>query len=430
MNVIVIGAGYAGLSISALLVKKGYKVLLIEKKQILGGRAMSWRDEQGFHREYGQHSHRLAEDGPAYAVMKALGERIDFVPSEYSPRCYYKEQLFPRPDSPIKLLRSPFLSFKAGMQAVRLLIKIIRSQPEDWFNKSLKEFYYQHFSPIPVVEDFLDLLSFTIMVPKADFCSAGELIDFLKKALRAKRKVGTPRGGSAQVIGKLHNIISQGGEIRLGEEVKEIRVKEGKVNSVETDRQSYSAKAVVFCAPINQLLGLVPENALPERVVNFAKNLESTASIILEWTTDEPIAKSGLILGMGVPLWAHFPTVEDPSLAPPGKHLNVFCWMMERGKAQDKEHQKECEQKLREHIEIMFPNASKKVIDERKIIVPLQNGALLKPEQSRPFRPKVNETNVEGLFIAGDTVSAGGVSGDIAFSSALLVVEEVEKFLS
>jgi len=431
MEVIVIGGGYAGLSTGALLVKKGFKVILLEKKQILGGRAMSFRDDEGFHREYGQHSHRLGEDGPAYAVFRALGEKIEFVEAEYPPGCYYKGKLYPRPDSPMKLLRSPILPFRAGIQAVRVLIKMIRSNPEQWFDKTVKEFYRRHFSPIPEVEDLLDLFSFTIMVPKADYCSAGELIDFLRRALRAKRKAGTPKGGSAQVIGKLHSIITTGGgEVRLGEKVKEIRVKDNQVEGVETDRQSYSARAVVFAAPVRELLELVSPELLPDSLVNFARNLESTSSIILEWITEEPIAQSGLILGMGVPFWAHFPTIEDPSLAPAGKHLSVFCWMMERGKGSDPEHQKESEKKLREHIENLFPKASEKVLDERKIIVPVQNGALLKPKQSRPFRPKIEETGIRGLYLAGDTVSAGGVSGDIAFSSALLVAEKISRDLS
>jgi len=136
---------------------------------------------------------------------------------------------------------------------------------------------------------------------------------------------------------------------------------------------------VVFAAPVRELLELVSPELLPDSLVNFARNLESTSSIILEWITEEPIAQSGLILGMGVPFWAHFPTIEDPSLAPAGKHLSVFCWMMERGKGSDPEHQKESEKKLREHIENLFPKASEKVLDERKIIVPVQNGALLKP---------------------------------------------------
>lgn len=57
-DVIVIGAGLAGLTAAYYLSKNGKKVLLIEKEKVLGGRTSSWNDcgmeiESGFHRHIG-----------------------------------------------------------------------------------------------------------------------------------------------------------------------------------------------------------------------------------------------------------------------------------------------------------------------------------------------------------------------------------------
>ncbi len=57
-DVIVIGAGLAGLTAAYELAERGYKVLLIEKEKFLGGRTASWDDngmliESGFHRHIG-----------------------------------------------------------------------------------------------------------------------------------------------------------------------------------------------------------------------------------------------------------------------------------------------------------------------------------------------------------------------------------------
>ena len=57
-DVIVVGAGLAGLTVSYYLQKSGKKVLLLEKESFLGGRTSSWNDngmdiEAGFHRHIG-----------------------------------------------------------------------------------------------------------------------------------------------------------------------------------------------------------------------------------------------------------------------------------------------------------------------------------------------------------------------------------------
>jgi len=430
MDVLIIGAGYAGLTLGALLARKGYQVLILEKRERIGGRAGGERDEQGFYWEYGQHSHRLAEEGPAYQVFQFLGEKIEFLAGEYPPMVYYQGGLYPRPGSILSIIQSKMFSGWEKFSVAKLMIGLIRANPNDWYGKSVWEFSQEKISSPERIKNFLDLLCFTIMVPKAEFCSAGELIDFMKKALRAKRKVGTPKGGSEQTLKKLEQIIKTNGEIHTNEEVKAISVKNGQVLGVETANNFYKSKAVVFTAPLDQLLSLLPLDLLPENLINYAKNLEHTASLMLYLISDEPIAKMGLIMGAGVPLWAHFPTVEDRSLAPKGKHFAVFCWMLERGKSQDSAHLQEAEKNLRSAIAQMFPGYQAKVLSEKKVFVPLQNGALLKPGQARPFRPSPEAVKIKGLFLAGDTTNGQGVSGDIAFSSALKAYQAVLSYLS
>jgi phytoene dehydrogenase-like protein len=58
-DVVVIGAGAAGLSAGALLAKEGKSVLVCEKSPFLGGRALAV-DDQGFKVNIGGH---LIEDG-------------------------------------------------------------------------------------------------------------------------------------------------------------------------------------------------------------------------------------------------------------------------------------------------------------------------------------------------------------------------------
>ncbi|MHC1591059.1 MAG: FAD-dependent oxidoreductase, partial [Candidatus Helarchaeales archaeon] len=44
-DVIIIGTGVAGLSLGALLAKNGFKVLLLEKSNKIGGRGQVWEKD-------------------------------------------------------------------------------------------------------------------------------------------------------------------------------------------------------------------------------------------------------------------------------------------------------------------------------------------------------------------------------------------------
>lgn len=75
----------------------------------------------------------------------------------------------------------------------------------------------------------------------------------------------------------------------------------------------------------------------------------------------------------------------------------------------------------REIASICMPGYEKKVVDERVLRIPVINGAMLEPRQSKPFRPAVKAEGVKGLYFTGDTVRGEGCSGDIAFSSAFIL---------
>ena len=79
-DTIIIGAGYAGMSVAALLAHSGRRVIVLEASGMIGGRALSYRNEKGYVWEYGAHSHRLAHKGIANEVFKRIGEEIDSLP--------------------------------------------------------------------------------------------------------------------------------------------------------------------------------------------------------------------------------------------------------------------------------------------------------------------------------------------------------------
>ena len=100
-DAIIIGAGYAGMSAAALLAHAGRRVIVLDASGMIGGRALSYRNEKGYVWEYGAHSHRLGRKGIANEVFKRLGDEIDFLPEAKDARLIFKGKLWERPEGPV-----------------------------------------------------------------------------------------------------------------------------------------------------------------------------------------------------------------------------------------------------------------------------------------------------------------------------------------
>ncbi len=100
LDAIIIGAGYGGMGVAALLARSGFKIMVIEQASLIGGRASFFSDEDGYRWEYGAHSHRLAEMGIANQLFLPLGRRNHLSAKvEMSAKArIYKNQLSEKPE--------------------------------------------------------------------------------------------------------------------------------------------------------------------------------------------------------------------------------------------------------------------------------------------------------------------------------------------
>jgi phytoene dehydrogenase-like protein len=424
-DTIIIGAGYAGMSAAALLAHAGRKVIVLEASGMIGGRALSYKNEKGYVWEYGAHSHRLAHKGIANEVFKRLGEEIDFLPEAKDAKLIFKGRLWERPDGPAGFLKTPMLSFRARLTLLALLIKIKKADPLAWYEKTLLDFYKTSFNN-PEVESFLPFLGMTIMCPTPNKVSAGEVIEFLQRALKAGIGVGEPRGGSAQIFSKLKKHIEKNGEIHLSEKVEKIIIENGRAVSVETDKAKYSAQNIIFAARLPLVLDLIDNLLLPKTTLNYAKNIENSSGLTIDFITDEPVTniRAGL-LGVDIPIWARFQSNADASFTPHGKYISTWGIMLPWHFDGDKKVIAETEERLKDTIAAILPDFMSMVIEERKTVVPVMNGNVLTPAQSKPHRPDVECAAIKGLYFIGDTVKGDGCSGDISFSSAMKAVDKI-----
>ncbi|HEX7363638.1 MAG TPA: NAD(P)/FAD-dependent oxidoreductase [Dehalococcoidia bacterium] len=419
-EVVIIGGGFGGLSTGALLASKGVNVLLLEKNEVLGGRAKSVGKE-GFIVDNGPHSNRFAADGPAAAVLKSVGQNLEFVKEEGSPSyVYHKRKLVKLPSSAQEFLTTELLSEQARAEMVKVLAQMLLENPDEWYPRTLLEFINK-FTNNEEVRGFFRLMGLFIIAPQIEETSAGEVMYFMQQAQKSAQAMATPVAGTRQIIEKLSAVIEGRGQIRKGAKVDQILVKQGTVTGVKVGKEVFTSKAVVFTLPVQQLFSVIEPGYFPPTFVNYARNLIPTSGVSIDFGLGEPVSDlSGGIMDIDLMVMGNFPSNLDPSLAPKGKQLSSWAMILPH-QLKEKAAARNALSRLHNLISELYPRFFDYVEWQRPQVYSILDGVLLKVGQAYPDRHQLRSPHVEKLFFAGDTAKAKGCSGDIAFNSALEV---------
>lgn len=419
-EVVIIGGGFGGLSTGALLARKGVNVLLLEKNEVLGGRAKSVGKE-GFIVDNGPHSNRFAADGPAAAVLKSVGQNLEFVKEEGSPSyVYHKRKLVKLPSSAQEFLTTELLSEQARAEMVKVLAQMLLENPDEWYPRTLLEFINK-FTNNEEVRGFFRLMGLFIIAPQIEETSAGEVMYFMQQAQKSAQAMATPVAGTRQIIEKLSAVIEGRGQIRKGAKVDQILVKQGTVTGVKVGKEVFTSKAVVFTLPVQQLFSVIEPGYFPPTFVNYARNLIPTSGVSIDFGLGEPVSDlSGGIMDIDLMVMGNFPSNLDPSLAPKGKQLSSWAMILPH-QLKEKAAARNALSRLHNLISELYPRFFDYVEWQRPQVYSILDGVLLKVGQAYPDRHQLRSPHVEKLFFAGDTAKAKGCSGDIAFNSALEV---------
>ena len=217
-DVLVIGAGWGGLTAAAILAHQGLEVEVLEATAHVGGRSACDRKE-GFLVDYGIHIISYESNGPAARALREIGYDIDFA-SYGKPLLFIDGSFLPMPTGTSSFLSSDYLSWADKMiigHGVRRLIVANTAKTAD----------VPLLDRIPgrnrkAVTDFYRVLAAMGLVdPNIEVASAGEFSKFLRRAMRAKEQVAYPRGGTRQINEALASKINESGKITNFLAVKE-----------------------------------------------------------------------------------------------------------------------------------------------------------------------------------------------------------------
>lgn len=356
-DAIVIGGGPGGLACAALLSKWGARTLVLEKNETTGGKAVTPL-RNGFRYELGPKLQVPMRDPAFAALFRELGIEdrlgqillLDGASLSYKGRSgAYKTVVAPQTgDDPALIFDLLQLDANERGDALKLLAEMVMlSAPQldalddvsmdDWLAKRT----------VPhALYNYMAMHANASLAEPIDRVAASEQIKILQQ-IATRGGGGYYRGGFGRVLDDIAGAIrANGGEIRTGVRVGEIRIEEGRVTGVEIDGGCIRAPIVVSTAGIQPtMLKLVGESRLPADYLSYVKGLEpgwgfttvryflgrpamqqkmymvwsdeswwSTARAERVWAGHEP---DEVICFITVP--ANF----DPTMAPPGKQCLI-----------------------------------------------------------------------------------------------------------
>jgi phytoene desaturase len=370
-DVIIIGAGMAGLTCGCLLAKKGLKVLMIEKNEKVGGCCTSFQKE-GFSFDLSVQSlGECQEGGRVWRILKQLNllDQIRFIPLEPAREYHFPDRRVSqssRMETHIENLSSLFPRERKGIKEVYAALEKIFEEFSNirsslnWFEPSSFSSQYpflsrykdktygellNEFISHPFLKTLLSIRSSYALLPPEEISAVGmagiEMSYF-------NYGVSCVEGKVEQLPIKMGEVLEKmGGQILTGHEVQQILMDEKKAIGVRLKNgQEITGKAVISNVDARHTFSdLIGESHIPSGFRSKLKGMRPSLSYFIlylgiEGGLDElPVSNNEVFFEDGLqeefqslyenrisekaPYYLLVPSKINPSHAPRGE--NTLC---------------------------------------------------------------------------------------------------------
>ena len=423
---VIIGAGICGLSLGALLVHDGYRVLILEKAKSIGGRAKVI-EKNGFVLDYGIHTIRFGKKSSLArtlrTIKKADQDLIDY--KELGLSYFFLETtdephwtVFPSGISGIT--KGTYFKLSKLLKLIRKLVilkkkKKLSLSVEEWQkNKKLNE-------PSRI---FLRFITSSMQVcPFLERASMGELKRNLMEVVKKRISVTYPEGGWKLIYNRLTEKIKTNGEILIDHQVDEILIdnllqeEDYRAVGVRCGEKKYYAKMVINAVPVQDLFEFLDEEKCEMEFIDLCKNLRPTGGLSLDIGLKKKISDEIGLFFLDNPLsFGYFTSNLDKGSAPENKQLFTICSLQNMEDLNNKEIGKELLENLRKKLFKVFPEMEENIEFERPLFT-IFDGVEVNTNQYQELRPGFKVPGIQYLYLVGDCLASKGAGGDIGHNS-------------
>jgi phytoene desaturase len=445
-DVVVIGGGMGGMCAGALAVKEGYRTLVAEKRDIIGGR-FSAREVEGFKLETGAPFIHIS--GWVPRVCKELG--IEFDLTECLDVFYwikgteYKLPLDHRINALFDIcnkvaegrakLMGGLVKEIAGQKIMTSIRKAV-SDPDKLGSTTIKEWLLRY-TDNEDVHGIFDAIAVGFLMAHSYEIPVYNFFHFMATQ-KGFNDVALSTHGNLKNMEKLAAVVKRNGDVWTNCSARRILVSKGAVTGVVLDREGKEievpCKVAVSNIGIRETVNLTGEEHFDEDyLADMRVKMRPTPITIIHLASEKPLCMEGK--EAGAMLVSNARRITDvipltnscPDMAPPGQHLTWAC--ASPPSTLFPVDPEEEERQVRKDLDLIFPDMEKK--GGRVLEIEVRNMDHDLPEGRTWLGPAYNmprETAVKNLFNVGDATCSPGIGGTSGCAEgAKRIIETVRK---
>jgi protoporphyrinogen oxidase/uncharacterized membrane protein YbhN (UPF0104 family) len=319
--VVIVGAGFTGLSAAYELARRGVPTIVLEQEASVGGLASGFQVGDATLEKF--YHHWFTNDVHIQALVREIGEEHNVVYRPTRTGMYFANTIF-RMSTPVDLLKFRALSFPGRLRLGLLALKartlndwasIEHMTAREWLIRLAgKEVFAKVWEPLLVGK----------FGPYAD--RVGAVWFWKKLALRggSRAKDGREvlayyRGGFCRLAETLKaKLEAMGVEIRLNTRAIAVQAQEGRASGVRTDQGVVSASAVLLTQPLPLAADLL-EGVAPATYLAGLRRIQYLANVCMVLELDRSLSDT-YWLNVNDPSFPFVGVIEHTNFEPPASY--------------------------------------------------------------------------------------------------------------